>query len=190
LSSSATTPALDLVKEGKVIGTQKFATTALHLRAGARALTSDSRLWTEAGVVLLDKLSSKSTLAKSSADVDALFPVIRELNGQGFGLYVEQGLVVGDNNRLSFSGALGLGTKFKTPVLEDGDSTNTTENFTTEGLPLSAGINFSFPIWRGAFAETNFDYVNVKLALPLINEQQSKSQIEKLSFSVGVGYRF
>jgi len=189
-SSSATSPALDIVKEGKVIGTQNFATTAYQFRGGARALTSDARLWTEVGLVLLDSLASKSTLAKAGTNVDALFPAVRELNGQGFGLYAEQGLVVGQNARLSLSGALGLGTKYKTPVLEDGEATNTSENFKTEGLPIFAGINLNVPVWRGAYAELNFDYANVKLSLPLVNDQLSKSQIEKLSFSLGAGYRF
>ncbi len=189
-SNSVTTPAIDIISNGQVLGTQRFSTTAIQLRAGARALTADSRLWTETGVILFDRISNKSSLAKSSESVDTLFAAIREFNGQGFGLYAEQGIVVGQNIRLSFWGGLGLGTKYKTPVLEDGDATNTSENFKTEGLPFYAGININIPVWRGAFSEINFDLSNVKLSLPLINEQQSKSQIERLSFSLGGGYRF
>lgn len=191
-SSLSTSPSLDLVRDGKVQGSQNIATQNLNIRTGARIHYLDSRLWSGAGAILFKSLKTTSTLAAApgEANSDKLFQVVRDISGRGFGLYAEQGVNISNAATLSFGGGIGLGTKLETPIIEDGDATNTSTTAKVESLPFFAGAKLQIPFFRWIFADVQLDYERFSLSIPLVNDSTSKAQMDVISFSAGVGVRF
>ncbi|MFZ9521374.1 MAG: hypothetical protein ACO3A4_12950 [Silvanigrellaceae bacterium] len=191
-SSLNSSPALDLVRDGKVEGSQSIATQNLNLRAGTRIHLLNSRLWTGTGIVVLDSFKSNSNLnaTGTAGSPDKLFKAVRDLSGQGFGLYGEQGFVINESVVFAINGGIGLATTVKTPVVEDGEATNTEETVKLESVPLFAGARIQVPFLNWIFAEVNLDYKKLNMTLPLINNAVSKAQYDVMSFSAGVGFRY
>ncbi|NBO39521.1 hypothetical protein EBU99_13165 [bacterium] len=190
-STATTTPPLDLVRNGKVLGSQSFSTQNLQLRAGAYIPEFSGRAWSSAGLILFDSFRTQSSLlASGSESTDQIFKVIRDISGQGFGLFAEQGILIGSSASLTVGGGIGLATSITTPLLEDGESTNTAEKFQLNGLPLYATARVHLPFLDWLFAEINLDYRLIQMQLPLINEQLTKAQYEVVGFSTGIGIRY
>jgi hypothetical protein len=189
-TSTSTSPSIDLVKDGKVLGMQKLSTQTLKIQAGARILSLNSQLSTEAGAVLYNSFFNKSAIIATGGDSDQLFPAIRDVSGRGFGIYAEQGIIIAGTTRVAVSGGIGFGDSISTPIVEDGESTNTSEKFSIQGAPIFAGLSIYLPIQKWAFTEFNLDFNSMSLQLPLVNGQVTKAQFETLGFSAGVGFRF
>jgi hypothetical protein len=188
--SSQTSPAIDLVKEQIVAGSQSISTTKIDARGGIRALFNPLSLWAELGAVLYESTNSKSKLTKISNDEAALFQAIRDVSGSTFGLYLGTGALIASSTELSLVAGIGLGGSYKTPIIEDGNFTNTSETMATQGIPIFADVAVKVPLIDLLFAEVNLQYKNVPLLIPLINDETSKVQSESLSFRVGMGVQF
>lgn len=188
-TSAATSPSIDLVKNGKVLGIQKLSSKTLKIQAGARVLFLNDQLSTEVGAILYNSFAHKSTLISTAGDSDQLFPALRDVSGRGFGIYAQQALMIAGTTRIAVSGGIGLGDSVSTPIVEDGESTNTSEKFSIQGPPIFAGLSLYIPIQKWAFTEFNFDFNSMRLQLPLVNGQVTKAQFETLGFSAGVGFR-
>jgi hypothetical protein len=191
-SSLNSSPSLDLVRDGKVEGSQSIATQNLNFRAGTRVHMLGSKLWIGAGVVVFDSFKSNSNLnaTGTAGSPDKLFKAVRDISGQGFGVYGEQGFVINDSAVFAVNGGIGLATTVKTPVVEDGEATNTQEAVKVESLPLFVGARIQVPFLTWIFAEVNLDYRKINMTLPLINDSVSKAQYDVMLFSAGVGLRY
>lgn len=191
-SQAATSPLIDLVRDGKVIGTQGISTQNLKLRVGARMNYLDSQAWTGAGLVLLDKFQTTSKLASIPGveGSDQVFQVIRDVSGSGLGLFGEQGFIINNSAIMSVGGGFGLGSKITTPIVEDGEATNTRDVVNLEGLPLYLEARLTVPFLKWIFFEVSVDYKRFAFSLPLINEGISKAQFDAVSFETGVGFRY
>lgn len=189
-TTTSTSPSIDLVKDGKVLGMQKLSTQTLKIQAGARILSLNSQLSTEAGAVLYNSFRNRSAIIATGGNSDQLFPALRDVSGQGFGIYAEQGLIIAGATRIAVSGGIGFGDSISTPIVEDGESTNTSEKFSIQGTPIFAGLSIYLPIQKWAFSEFNLDFNSMSLQLPLVNGQVTKAQFETLGLSAGVGFRF
>ncbi|NBW82034.1 hypothetical protein EBR21_09805 [bacterium] len=191
-SSLNSSPSLDLVRDGKVEGSQSISTQLLNLRAGARVHMLSSKIWTGAGVIVFDSFKSNSNLnaTGTASSPDKLFKAVRDISGQGFGLYGEQGFVINDSAIFAVNGGIGLATSVKTPVVEDGEATNTEEGLKVESPPLFVGAKIQVPFLTWIFAEVSLDYKKINMIVPLINNAVSKAQYDSMSFSAGVGLRY
>lgn len=191
-SSVSSSPLIDLVRDGKVLGSQNIGTTALNLRGGGRINYLSSQAWSGAGIILLDKLASKSTLTASGTPDPAnpVFQVIRDISSSGFGIYAEQGFIINNSAIVMLSGNLGFGTKVTTPVVEDGDATNTGETLTVASPPVALDAKLVVPFVKWVFAEVAVDYRKFSVTVPLINNSVSKAQIDVTRVSAGVGIRY
>lgn len=190
-TSLTTSPSIDIVKDGKIEGTQAITTKSMTARAGGRIYYLDSRLWSGIGAVLYDGFQSKSQVSSvDGGDAEKILRVIRDLKGGGFGIYAEQGFIINRSAEVSLSGGIGLKTTITTPVVEDGDATNAIENATIQGLPLFAGASFRIPLLSLVFAEVNLEYRKYAFTIPLINDAESKAQYDNLIFAAGLGLSF
>ncbi len=191
-SQATTSPLIDLVRDGKVIGTQGISTQNLNLRVGAKINYLNSQAWTGAGLVLLDKFQTSSKLASIPGveGSDQVFQVIRDVSGSGLGLFGEQGFIINNSAIMSVGGGFGLGSKISTPIVEDGEATNTSDLAKVEGLPLYLEARVTVPFLKWIFVEMSVDYKRFAFSLPLINEGISKAQYDAVSFSTGVGFRY
>jgi hypothetical protein len=190
-TSLTTSPSIDIVKDGKIEGIQSINTQSISARAGGRIFYLDSHLWSGIGAILYDSFKSKSQVSSvNGADAEKILRVIRDLNGSGFGLYAEQGFIINRAAEVSISGGIGLKTSITTPIVEDGDATNASENATVQGLPLFAAASFRIPFLSLFFAEVNLDYRKYAFSVPLINNGESKAQYDNLLFAAGLGVNF
>lgn len=189
-AASETSPPLDLVRDGKIAGTQSLSSQAVRVRAAAQYISKESKFWTNAGALLFDSLTTKSTLNAIAGASDPVFPVVRAINANGFGLFLEQGFVLPGEARMSLLGGVSLGMRATTPLLEDGDATNTSETFTFAGTPLLAGMQIKIPFNTFAFVDLHVDYRKMELQLPLVNDKVTKAQLENLSLATGLGLQF
>lgn len=188
--SGKSSPPLDLVKDGVVEGTQNIATTLLDVRGGVRALFSNSSSWAELGAVVFERLSTKSTLLKSGDDESEIFQTIRDLSGGGFGGYLGYGLSFGNAAEIALHSGIGFASSYTTPIVEDGNFTNTSEKLEPDGLPVFAGISIKIPLMKFVFTEVDLRYKITPLKIPLINDEVSKAQAELLSIRAGAGLQF
>lgn len=191
-ASLSTSPALDIVKDGQVAGMQSVSTQNTRLRAGARVHLFNSRIWSGAGLTLLDSFQTSSSLSSTGTTegADKLFKVVRDLKGNSFGVYAEQGFLINNAATFSICGGLGFISSVKTPLIEDADATNTSEDVKVEGVPLYLAGKINVPFFKLAFAEVNLDLKRLSMTIPLINENVSKAQYDVMTFSAGVGIRF
>ena len=189
-SSSSTSPSIDLIKDGTVLGTQKLSTTAMRIKAGARLLSLKGQLWTSAGALLTDSFETKSELGALGGATDKLFKSIRDVKGQGFGLFIEQGAIINGSARFSLHAGFNISQSAETPIVEDGEATNTSEKFKISSTPVIVGATFMVPILDWMYAEINLDYKSISMELPLVNSKVTKAQMETLSFATSLGLRF
>lgn len=191
-SNLNTSPVLDLVRDGKILGTQNIATQAITLRGGGRINYLASRAWTGAGLVLVDSYQSKSTLTAgpNAGTENPVFPVVRDLKVSGFGIYGEQGFILNNSAIVALGFGLGLGTKVSTPIVEDGDATNTAEELKLDSPPVYLEARLAVPFIKWIFAEVSIDYRKLSLTVPLINNGVSKAQFDLSRISAGVGFRY
>lgn len=182
-----TSPALDLFREGVVIGSQSIVSTLINAQGGIRSLFAGPSAWAEIGAVLYESLTSKSSLKKTSNDEAELFQAIRDVSGSKFGLYLALGIVMSNSAEISLHSGIGLGGKYTTPIIEDGNFTNTSSSIKTNGIPIFAGTELRIPLMEILYAEVGLEYKNTPLLIPLINDEISKAQFESLSVRVGAG---
>lgn len=186
-----TSPAIDIVKDGKIEGIQTIATQSINARAGTRIHYLDSQLWSGIGAVLYDGFQSKSKVTSlNGSDAEKILRVIRDLKGNGFGVFAEQGIVINNTVEVSLSGGVGLKTAISTPIVEDGDATNSSEKATIQGLPIFAGASLRIPFLRILFAEVNLEYRKYTFRVPLINQGETKAQYDSFTFASGLGISF
>ncbi|MEY4066238.1 MAG: hypothetical protein RIR26_2446 [Pseudomonadota bacterium] len=189
-ATTETSPPLDLVKDGKVAGSQSLSSQNLRVRAGAQYISKDSKFWTNAGALLYDTLRTKTVLTSLTGASEPAFPVVRAISSKSFGVFLEQGFVMPGEARIALHGGINFGTSATTPILEDGDATNTSEKFKITGTPLLAGLHLKIPFSNFVFVEMQLDYRKVELQLPLVNEKFTKAQWENLSLATGLGVQF
>jgi len=91
---------------------------------------------------------------------------------------------------MSVGGGFGIASKISTPIVEDGDATNTSDLGKVEGLPLFLEARVTVPFLRWIFIEVSVDYKRFAFSLPLINEGTTKAQYDAVSFATGVGFRY
>jgi hypothetical protein len=191
-SNLNSSPVIDLVRDGKVIGTQNISTQTLQLRGGGRVNYMNSQAWTGAGLVLVDSFQTKSTLSASpnATAENPVFQVIRDVRSNGLGIFGEQGFIINDSAIISVGGSIGLATKVSSPIVEDGDSTNTNEALTLNSPPVYLEARLVVPFMKWAFAEIGVDYRKFSLTVPLINDSVSKAQVDVSRVSAGIGFRY
>lgn len=188
--SAKSSPPLDLVKDSVVEGTQNIATTLLDARGGLRVLFSNATSWAELGAVVFERLSSKTTLLNSGNQESELFQAIRDVSGGGFGAYLGYGQLVGNAAELTLHSGIGFASSYTTPIIEDGNFTNTTEKLALNGLPIFAGVSIIIPLMKFMYAEVDMSYKNTPFKISLIKDEVSKAQAELLSIRTGVGLQF
>lgn len=188
--SAKTSPALDLVRDGVVAGSQAISSTTIDARGGLRAIFTSIASWVELGAVLYESTTSKSTLQKTGQEETELFQAVRDLSGSSFGIYFGYGLFISNSAEVSFHSGIGLGGAYKTPLIEDGSFTNNSEELKPNGLPFFAGASVKVPLMNLMVAEIDVKFKNLPILIPLINEEMSKAQSETLSFRIGAGLQF
>lgn len=188
--TAKTSPAIDLIKDDVVLGSQAISTTTIDVRGGLRVLFTSIASWAEVGAILYENATSKSTLKQAGQNETVLFQAVRDISGSGFGVYFGYGFFVSNSAEVSLHSGIGLGGAYKTPLIEDGSFTNSSEKLKPNGLPIFAGASLKVPFMSLMVAEIDVKFKNLPITIPLINEETSKAQSETLSFRIGAGLQF
>lgn len=190
-STLATAPALDVVSQGNILGLQSTTSQILDARFIPRFFFLDERLWT--GTVLgFHQIKNQSTL-KSLNDENVneqIFQVVRDVNGRFIVIAVELGFIIKKSAIVSILAGFGIKSTLKSPIIEDGDATNVTENLVSDSIPVFLGAKALIPIYQWIFSEITLDYKKFSFSIPLVNSGSSKASYELMSFAAGVGIRF